>query len=347
MNEVPSADTVRYPLEFTGQTGEYFRIWIVNLALTIVTLGIYSAWAKVRRKRYFYGHTFIDRDAFEYRANPIAILKGRLIALAVVAVLWSVNHFAPMFFWVPLIAAVFVFPWLLVRSFAFNAHNTAFRNIRMHFRGTYWGAFKVFVGYGLLTVITLGLGWFWLRVRLTEFVIRNFCYGTAQFEVPDLKKSFFQIYGHAIGLGILLGLFASGLVFLLGRIDVEPDSVQAQALEWIFLVLVYVAYLFIFAYVRAGIQNASWNQATLGSIRFVSTLKVLPLFTIYLVNIVAIVLTLGLATPWAVIRTLRYRAENLTLLSAGELEGFVAAESTHVSAAGEEVGEMLDFDFSL
>jgi len=39
----------RFPVEFTAGAGEYFRIWIVNLALTIVTLGVYSAWAKVRR----------------------------------------------------------------------------------------------------------------------------------------------------------------------------------------------------------------------------------------------------------------------------------------------------------
>jgi hypothetical protein len=31
----------------------------------------------------------------------------------------------------------------------------------------------------------------------------------------------------------------------------------------------------------------------------------------------------------------------------GGLDQFVAAESANVSAAGEEVGEMLDFDFSL
>ncbi len=28
-------------LQFTGKAGEYFRIWIVNLCLSIVTLGIY------------------------------------------------------------------------------------------------------------------------------------------------------------------------------------------------------------------------------------------------------------------------------------------------------------------
>jgi uncharacterized membrane protein YjgN (DUF898 family) len=41
-------------LHFTGRGGEYFGVWIVNLLLTIVTLGIYSPWAKVRRLQYFY-----------------------------------------------------------------------------------------------------------------------------------------------------------------------------------------------------------------------------------------------------------------------------------------------------
>ena len=38
----------KLPLEFRGNGYEYFRIWIVNILLTIMTLGIYSAWAKVR-----------------------------------------------------------------------------------------------------------------------------------------------------------------------------------------------------------------------------------------------------------------------------------------------------------
>ena len=39
-------------IEFSGSAREYFGIWIVNLILTIITLGIYSAWAKVRRQIY-------------------------------------------------------------------------------------------------------------------------------------------------------------------------------------------------------------------------------------------------------------------------------------------------------
>jgi hypothetical protein len=51
-SESPSQDSsARAPeqLHFTGSGAEYFGIWIVNLLLTILTLGIYSAWAKVRR----------------------------------------------------------------------------------------------------------------------------------------------------------------------------------------------------------------------------------------------------------------------------------------------------------
>src|SRR5262245_52514343 len=70
------------PFQFSASGGEYFRIWIVNLLLTIVTLGIYSAWAKVRRLRYFYGSTQIAGSSFEYHGRPLQILKGRLIAAA-------------------------------------------------------------------------------------------------------------------------------------------------------------------------------------------------------------------------------------------------------------------------
>ena len=41
----PTPQPRELDFRFTGKTGEYFRIWIVNLALTILTLGIYSAWA--------------------------------------------------------------------------------------------------------------------------------------------------------------------------------------------------------------------------------------------------------------------------------------------------------------
>ena len=68
-----------HAFEFRGRAGEFFRIWIVNVVLTVLTLGIYAAWAKVRTRRYFYGNTLLDGKPFDFTANPIAILKGNLI----------------------------------------------------------------------------------------------------------------------------------------------------------------------------------------------------------------------------------------------------------------------------
>jgi len=118
---------------------------------------------------------------------------------------------------------------------------------------------------------------------------------------------------------------------------------------WAYVInsLSYVMYLGIFAYIRSRILNATYNNMELGDVRFRSTLGGWKLYGLYAVNILAIIFTLGLATPWAVIRTLRYRAECMTVVAPMGFDHFEAAPATNVAAAGEEVGEMLDVDFSL
>ena len=73
----PVAVVTEHPMTFTGTAGEYFRIWIVNVALTVVTLGVYLPWARVRTRQYFYGHTWVDGQNFEYRANPLALRQAK------------------------------------------------------------------------------------------------------------------------------------------------------------------------------------------------------------------------------------------------------------------------------
>ena len=66
-------------LEFRGSGREYFGIWIVNLVLSIITLGIYIPWARVRTRRYFYRNTLLDGHSFDYLADPKRLLIGYLI----------------------------------------------------------------------------------------------------------------------------------------------------------------------------------------------------------------------------------------------------------------------------
>src|SRR5882757_3714541 len=77
------------PIAFTGSGSEYFRIWIVNLLLTIVTLGLYHPWAKVRRLRHFYGNTHSGKHTLDFHGNPTRMLRGFLL-LAALALLYTV-----------------------------------------------------------------------------------------------------------------------------------------------------------------------------------------------------------------------------------------------------------------
>ena len=150
-----------------------FRIWIVNVFLTIITLGIYSAWAKVRREQYFHRNLMLDGSGFDYHGKPVAILKGRIVALLLVGALSAAQHFSPLAYGVAILCLLPLVPWLAVKAFRFRAYNTSYRGLRFSFHGTYGQAFKVFVGYGLLAMVTFWLAFPVFYRQLRKFILDN------------------------------------------------------------------------------------------------------------------------------------------------------------------------------
>jgi uncharacterized membrane protein YjgN (DUF898 family) len=126
----------KHKFEFTGNAKEYFGIWIVNLFLSIITLGIYTAWAKVRRVRYFYGHTYLDGHNLEYHAKPKSILIGRIIVVGILIVMNILVSIAPLA-GVLVIFYLIALPWVINQAIRFNARVTSYRNVRFNFKGTY------------------------------------------------------------------------------------------------------------------------------------------------------------------------------------------------------------------
>jgi uncharacterized membrane protein YjgN (DUF898 family) len=109
----------------------------------------------------------------------------------------------------------------------------------------------------------------------------------------------------------------------------------------------YAGYVLAFAYVQANLTNTLWNQIDLGPVRFLSTLKSCDLAKLYLTNALGIIASVGLLIPWAVIRTLRYRADHTKVVREAELTEFRGSEAETVQAAGAELGELFDMDLSL
>ena len=246
------------PFKFSGEGGEYFKIWIVNLILSVLTLGIYSAWAKVRTNRYFYGNTSLENSAFEYHATPMMILKGRLIAIATLLIYILTSQFLPI---VGLIFAIFLAilaPWAIVRSMQFNARMISYRNVRFSFHGTFKEAYRImlFIPFlpiiiagviGLILALTMGetgkeiavtlivIGFLsmylifpYVQKLVTMYYINNQQYGQGKFSANLSTKKYYMIYFALLGWMILFMICTSIVAGVLIAI-VGGGNMQALA----------------------------------------------------------------------------------------------------------------------
>ncbi len=320
------------PFEFWGSGMEYFKIWIVNIILSIATLGIYSPWAKVRRKQYFYGNTDLKGSSFEYLADPMKILKGRAIVGGFFIIYSVVSELVPILGAIMSLAFIVVLPWLVVRSLAFNARNSAIRNIRFGFDGTFGEAAKVYVLWPALAVLTVGLLFPYVYFRQKKFLVENSSYGTTKFEFTATAGEYYSIWISALVpfLLCILAYVALSVVF-------PPAS----------LLLFLVMYLYFMAFFSVKTTNLLYDSSRLGPHKLDADLGLKEYFFIVAANTLAVAFTLGMLHPWAKVRTTRYKAEHLNLVVSGNLDSFVAQEQKEVSALGEEMADFLDFDFGL
>jgi len=329
---IPASVSSRIPLEFHGTGIEYFKIWIVNIILSMVTLGIYSAWGKVRRKQYLYGSARIKAAGFEYLADPKKILKGRTIVAAVFIIYSIVSNLIPAAGVLLSLAFVLILPWLVVRSLAFNARNSAYRNIRFGFEGSVKEAAQVYILWPLAATLTLGALSPYVYFRQKKFIVENSRYGRTKFSFSATARDYYGVCLAALVPFIigLLAIAASGFLF--------PPLIALIAL---------VLYLYLFAFFSVKTTNLLYNASTLAAHRFEAELKVGEYIVLVLTNSLATALTLGLFHPWAKIRALRYKLGHITLVASGDIEGFVAGEQKQVSAIGDEVSDLFDMDFGL
>lgn len=347
----PDPGERRLGFAFDATGSEYFRIWIVNLLLSILTLGLYSAWAKVRRLRYFYGSTRLADAAFDYHGRPIQILKGRLIAFGAYAIFYAVSQLEPLvaFGFFPLFA--FGVPWIIMKGRRFQMQMTSYRGIRFGFEGDYAGALRAFVGWPVLGALTLGLLWPRSIWEQSRYVLENARYGTERARFVADRGVFYRFCFATGAAGLLLfsGVFI-GLGAFSAATGLEGDELTTGAALRVGLAVGVVSAAIasiLSAYYRKSWVNASFDGLELGPHRLESSLETLPLAEIYLSNFVLIVLTLGLYTPWATVRQTRYQLACLRVVARGDLDRFVAAASDGTDALGEEIGDFFDVDFGI
>jgi uncharacterized membrane protein YjgN (DUF898 family) len=317
--------------EFRGDGMEYFKIWIVNILLTIVTLGIYSAWAKVRNNRYFYSNLYLENDNFRYLADPISILKGRLIAVAALMGYYILSLFLPIVAGFLALALVFSIPYFINQSMGFNHRMSSYKNIQFRFKGSYGQAFMVIYVWPILGILTLGILYPLALLKANEYFVRNSAYGTSNFDFNATYKDYGMIFLTAIGISIAVGFPIALIAYFVPAFSVVSS------------LLYIVIYFAIIIYIVVSFTNIFYASLSLIEHRFEASLTIAATAKVILTNLFLTMITLGLYLPAAKVRMTKYICSCLIMHTNGSLDNFSAAEKENISALGEEFGQVFDF----
>lgn len=330
---------------FHGEEREYFRIWIVNTLLTLLSLGLFAPWAKVRKRRYLRGNTELMGHRFDYRADPRRILFGSVVVAVLFLGYMVIGQVYPYVRYGTLGLIVVLLPWIVVRSLAFNAHNTAYRGMRFQFRQTYGMAALTYLGQALVVGITLGIYYpAWIRNQ-REFSIGSHRLGDAFFRFTAKSGPFYSAYvvaGAMVFGAAMLGAVISGVVLAVTKHKVAT----LEELVPFFIVYGFVLYL-AKQYLFAQLFNHVWNHTRLDEHAFSAQLDTGAWLKLQLHNLGLLLISGGLLYPWTVVRSTRYALSCLHFALAGPLDRIERLGKDEGSAFGETAGEFIGMDFGL
>lgn len=364
---------------FNGTVGGYYAVYIVNSLLTGLTFGIYSAWAKVRNKRFFYGNTTLAGHALDFDASPLGILIARIILVAILLLLQFGDTFYDLF-WNEIgylsTLVIFLFPILVVRGRAFNARHTLYKGVRFNYARRYGPSFfllfllllPALAGLFLLTKIGL---WDQSTEAVTpslEFGMPLTYLATLALGVVILVNAPFHLYlSHKIKINQLaLGkaqmhldieisryLFPYSILVLLFLpliLSIPPaEMAQGQFENTAFILLLYLPLYAVFLgimtprYISAiKFADDSRLHCNISAVRYV--------LLVQLPNFLMIIASLGILLPLARVRKWRALTEATAFVPSPRHTAVMAGESTFreafADAAGDQV-DAIDVDFGV
>jgi len=353
-------------VQHDGNGMELFGIFIVNLLLTIITLGIYRFWATTRMRQYLWSHTSVDGESLEYTGTGLELFLGVLKAVGIFLLLALVLVGLPLFlmeqfgqedpilamvFMVPIIAYFVIFTLLILAApfwaRGYKLSRTRWRGIRFAQSGSGFKYALRTIGYGLLAIFTLYLCVPLMRNRLYAYSMNHTWFGGKAFEYNGETGPLFSAF-----IKVLLGnivLFAVFALIMFGVIDTEalqageqPAGMELAIIFALFLVVIIASMYLGIGYFVAEIKHFTANTRYEG-LRFSSTVSSGSLFGMLVVDLLLLIFTLGLAIPWVIVRSSRYFAENFDIQ--GQLDYTAIKQSEQdLPKGGEGFAEALGTD---
>lgn len=327
---------------FQGSGMEYFKIWITNLFLTIITLTLYAPWAKVRRLRYFYGNTYLNRRKFDFTGVPIRILYGRILALVLYAVFAWISQLSLETYAITFVVVFFVAPWVVRSSHRFMARNSKYGNGRFYFSATMGNTYWVFLCCILITVFSLGLLLPIALLWFKRYQLNHLHVGQLPFRLTASVGEFFI----AIILPVVLfmgSLLAAITLFVIAFTTGD----LAGALFMLAVGLYMVAILYLGPLIQGYLFKAIWSNVKIGNSQMRTDVSPWRFAWIQVTNSIAIILSLGLLFAWASVRIHRYKVESLSVEFYDDPQQLYNIAQQDHHALGEELADIFDLDISI
>lgn len=347
---------------FHGVGGTLFGIHLVNTLFTLLTLGFYYYWGKVRVRKYLFGQTEFAGDRFSYHGNARELLNGALKASLVFGVPYYLLSNAGPFLELNMAAQIVLqasgwlllllfIPFAVVSSRRYRMSRSAWRGIRFSFQGKALDFLKLwFAGY-FLTGVTLGLYYPYFSTNKQTFLTTHSYFGSEPFKFSGngamLFRPFLRVYLVAVSLAILTVLGFYPFIELPTNNTVDPETVGPLVIGAIAgLVIGALAFRLLWLPYSVIEQRYFWEKTSIGSARFQLPITTWPYVKLKLGNMLLVVCTLGLAWPWTTIRNIKFIVDQLALVGSDNFDEIVQAYDG-APPIGEGLDGFLDTGFDL
>ncbi len=275
---------------------------------------MYTFWARVAVRRYFYTNTTFAGRRLVYAGTGGELLVGGLKLSAIYIVFALVNvglqyaagpsaqFLAPVLLYVVLFALT---PFAMHSSRRYRLSRTSLAGVGFSFRGPLGECYRLFIPGAFLTVMTLGLYYPVWHTRMRGYWLRNSYYGTEPFDYD--------------GEGVdLFGPFFISWLLLIPTLGLSRIRYKAAEMR----------------------HDAA--SAGFAGMPFRSTVTAWGLFGVLARMLFYTAITFGIAYPWMLVRTLKYYTSQLSLVGDVDLEAFGPAAGAVSIRGGDYEGAMGD-----
>ena len=309
-----------HQISFHGKGSKLFEIYVVNILLTILTLGFYYPWAKASVLRYLYQETELEGSRFVFHGTGKEMFIGFLKAVGIfgalyVILLLTMMSGEPVYSVIGVLAfyvgLLFLFPFAIHGMLRYRTSRSSWRGVHMGYRGNRSEFIKMFIGGLLLSIITLGIYIPWFTIKVRKYVIEHLRFGNIHFRYLGTGDEYFFI----MLKGYLLTIITLGVYSFWWARDLYNYYVEN-----------------LLAY-QDEKKISFTSRATPGKY-----------FSLIMGNLAIIVFTLGIGTPWAVVRSMNFMFMNADIHGKFSPEELRQTEKEYKDATAEDMADMLDID---